>query len=196
MRHSLYLASTSPRRQQLLGQLGYQFQCLSPELDETPLAGESAAALVQRLAQAKAAAGLAQLDQAPAATALVLGSDTIVVLDGEILGKPLDKADAVRTLRRLSGRSHQVMTAIAVASQQGCQVQLVVTEVQFCHLTDSEIDAYWDTGEPADKAGSYGIQGLGGNFVVAINGSYSAVVGLPLVETKQLIDASVAAISG
>lgn len=185
MNQTLYLASTSPRRQQLLGQLGYSFSCLTPDIDETPLADETAEALVVRLAQGKAQAGLALLDDAKAA--LVLGSDTIVVVDGEILGKPIDRNDALATLRRLSGRSHQVMTAIAVASTQGCPVRLVTTEVTFCELSDAEINGYWETGEPADKAGSYGIQGLGGNFVVAINGSYSAVVGLPLVETKQLI---------
>ncbi|WP_298441144.1 Maf family protein [uncultured Ferrimonas sp.] len=188
--NSLYLASTSPRRQQLLAQLGYQFDLLSPQLDETPLPGEAAADLVLRLAQGKAQAGLALL--AGDAPVQVLGSDTIVVLDGQILGKPRDEADAKAMLRGLSGRRHQVMTAIAVATRSGCQRQLIHTEVEFCPLTEADIDAYWHSGEPADKAGSYGIQGLGGNFVVAINGSYSAVVGLPLVETKQLLNASAA----
>ncbi len=180
---TLYLASSSPRRQQLLAQLGVAFEILTPDIDETPMAGESPLALVERLARQKAEAGLA-MAKAPRP---VLGSDTIVVLDGRILGKPRDRADALATLASLSGRRHQVMTAIALATASGTRSQVITTEVAFCELTTAQIEAYWDSGEPADKAGSYGIQGLGGNFVRAIYGSYSAVVGLPLVETRELI---------
>ncbi|QIZ77908.1 Maf family protein [Ferrimonas lipolytica] len=189
--NTLYLASTSPRRQQLLAQLGYEFSLIKPELDETPLPDELAPELVIRLARGKAQAGLSLLTDG-AADAYVLGSDTIVVVDGHILGKPKDSGDAKRMLQTLSNRGHQVMTAIAVASAAGTEHTLVVTDVQFCELSDSDIEQYWHTGEPADKAGSYGIQGIGGNFVSSISGSYSAVVGLPLVETKQLLEATFA----
>ncbi|MBY6187256.1 Maf-like protein [Marinobacter hydrocarbonoclasticus] len=180
---TLYLASSSPRRQQLLAQLGYEFETLNPDIDESPQPGEAAEALVERLARQKAEAGLAMAKVARP----VLGSDTIVVLDDKILGKPRDRADALATLSSLSGRRHRVMTAIALATVEGTRSQVVTTEVAFCALTQQQIEAYWDSGEPADKAGSYGIQGLGGNFVRAIYGSYSAVVGLPLVETRELI---------
>ncbi len=184
----LYLASSSPRRQQLLTQLGYAFRLLTPALDETPLPAETAAELVVRLAQAKAQTGWQQLAAVPARQALVLGADTVVVVDGTILGKPRHEADASQALQRLSGRAHQVFTAIAVTDGHTIKHQLVATEVHFCALSAAQIQAYWQTGEPADKAGSYAIQGLGGNFVERINGSYSAVVGLPLVQTRQLID--------
>ncbi|MBY6019117.1 Maf family protein [Ferrimonas balearica] len=180
---ALYLASSSPRRQQLLSQLGFDFEILTPDIDETPLPNEAPEKLVERLAREKAEAGLA-LAKAPRP---VLGSDTIVVLDGRILGKPRDRADALATLASLSGRRHQVMTAIALALPEGTRSQVITTQVEFCELSEAQIAAYWDSGEPADKAGSYGIQGLGGNFVRAIHGSYSAVVGLPLVETRELI---------
>lgn len=183
----LYLASASPRRRELLAQLGVQFDILLPEIDETPLAGEAAEALVERLAREKAEAGLALAKAQGKSPRPVLGSDTIVVRDGQVLGKPRDEADALATLASLSGRWHQVMTAIALADQSGTRARVITTQVQFCQLSGAQIQAYWDTGEPADKAGSYGIQGLGGNFVRAIRGSYSAVVGLPLVETRELI---------
>ena len=117
----------------------------------------------------------------------VLGSDTIVVLENEILGKPVDEADAKRVLRALSGKVHTVMTAVALASVNHTAVRLVETLVRFCVLSDADIDAYVASQEPMDKAGSYGIQGLGGCFVESIDGSYSCVVGLPLVETRQLL---------
>ncbi|GLP97369.1 Maf family protein [Paraferrimonas sedimenticola] len=179
----LVLASASPRRKQLLCQLGYQFTQLSADIDEQPKPGEPACDLVERLAREKALAGAHLCER----ESLVLGSDTIVVLEDRVLGKPKDKADCVATLRALSGREHRVLTAVAVTNGNQIQSLVVTTKVRFCGLTDEDIAQYWATGEPADKAGSYGIQGLGGNFVEAINGSYSAVVGLPLVETRQLI---------
>ncbi len=185
----LYLASQSPRRRELLAQLGYQFDCLVTNVDETRQPGESAGDYVTRLAEEKASAGLAALQSGADSDMLVLGADTIVVVDEQVLEKPEDQQDAARMMQLLSGRSHQVMTAIALASSKGCVSQKVETRVSFRDLTDDEILAYWQTGEPADKAGGYGIQGIAGKFVSRIDGSYSAVVGLPLMETDQLIRA-------
>lgn len=179
----LYLASQSPRRAELLSQLQVPFQTLSSEVDESPLAAEDAYSYVKRLAIAKAQAGW-QLCQGELP---VLGSDTSVVFEQQILGKPTDKSDCHRMLSLLSGKTHQVMTAIALVHNQGIEAQVVTTQVSFKVLTDSEIDWYWQTGEPQDKAGSYGIQGLAGQFVTQIQGSYSAVVGLPLYETSELL---------
>lgn len=181
---SLYLASSSPRRSELLQQIGVPFTlCIAP-VDETPFAGESPCDYVQRLALAKAQAALASL---PEGDAVVLGADTAVVLGQQILGKPLDRDDALATLRSLSGREHQVLSAVAVVSAQRSDVRVVSTAVTFRALSDAEIEAYWATGEPCDKAGSYGIQGLAGVFVTQLQGSYSAVVGLPLCETAELL---------
>ena len=179
----LYLASASPRRRELLTQLGYPFVVLTVHVPEELAPGESAVAYVQRLAQDKALAGWHACDgRLP-----VLGSDTIVVLDDTILEKPTDEADARRMLSALSGRTHQVMTAVALATQAGMQLHLVTTQVTFRSLSATEIREYWHTGEPADKAGAYGIQGIAGKFVSRIEGSYSAVVGLPLLETDLLL---------
>ena len=134
----------------------------------------------------KALAGLAQL-QEPAAC--VLGADTTVVLDGQILGKPVDQTDGLSMLQALSGREHQVLTAVALANQTDCVVQLVASRVQFRAITHEEAQRYWASGEPLDKAGGYAIQGLGGVFVSGLQGSYSGVVGLPLCETAQLLEA-------
>ncbi|CAE6942160.1 nucleoside triphosphate pyrophosphatase YhdE [Pseudomonas marincola] len=181
---SLYLASSSPRRSELLQQIGVPFTlCIAP-VDETPFAGELPCEYVQRLALAKAQAALASL---PEGDAVVLGADTAVVLGQQILGKPLDRDDALATLRSLSGREHQVLSAVAVVSAQRSDVRVVSTAVTFRALSDAEIEAYWATGEPCDKAGSYGIQGLAGVFVTQLQGSYSAVVGLPLCETAELL---------
>ncbi|KIO35815.1 Maf family protein [Shewanella sp. cp20] len=185
----LVLASASPRRRELLLQVGlgqaeFSFEALAADIDESHRAGESAAEFVVRLAIEKANAGLALWGQADA---VVLGSDTIVVLEGAILGKPKDEADARQMLSALSGKRHSVMTAVAVTDGQRTLSRLVETKVQFCGLTEQAILAYIATGEPMDKAGAYGIQGLGGCFVEAIDGSYSAVVGLPLVETRALL---------
>lgn len=179
----IYLASQSPRRRELLTQINVPFEVISVAVEELHQSGESPAQYVKRLACEKAWAGVAVAKTGHP----VLGSDTIVVLDGAILEKPKDKHDAVRMLRALSGNKHQVMTAIALADNCRYLVELVTTEVSFRALSDAEIEAYWDTGEPADKAGAYGIQGIAGKFVSNINGSYSAVVGLPLMETDRLI---------
>lgn len=179
----LILASSSPRRQELLTQIGVPFSVQVPAIDETPLVGEAPPAYVQRMAEEKALAVLAQQK----GDVCVLAADTSVIVDGLILGKPADAAEAKAMLLRLSGREHQVLSAIAVADQSRLNSQVVSCKVAFRTLTDAEIDAYWLTGEPRDKAGSYAIQGLGAVFVQAIHGSYSAVVGLPLAETAALL---------
>lgn len=180
---AIALASSSPRRRELLAQLGVNYKLVKADIDETVLPDEAAAVYVQRLALAKAHAGLARLQH----DLPVLGADTVVVVGGLILGKPADFEQFRQTMLLLSGRSHQVMTAIALVSAQHQLTQLVSTDVTFRVLTEAEISAYWATGEPQDKAGGYGIQGLAGRFVQRINGSYSAVVGLPLCETEQLL---------
>ncbi len=179
----LILASSSPRRQELLEQIGVPFSVQVPAIDETPQASEPPAAYVQRMAEEKARAVLAQ----QTADVCVLAADTSVIIDELILGKPADAAEAKAMLLRLSGREHQVLSAIAVADQNHLKSQVVSCRVVFRELTEAEIDAYWRTGEPRDKAGSYAIQGLGAVFVRAMHGSYSAVVGLPLAETAALL---------
>ena len=180
---SLYLASGSPRRQELLTQLGISFEKVVPGIEELRRPDESAQHYVARLAREKAQAGVALArDDLP-----VLGADTIVILNGEVLEKPRDAAHAAVMLRMLSGKTHQVMTAVALADSQHTLDCLVVTEVTFRTLSDDDITDYVLSGEPLDKAGAYGIQGLGGCFVRKINGSYHAVVGLPLVETYELL---------
>ena len=188
----LILASQSPRRKDLLAQLGYQFTSQSPAINESVRNDESAEDYVLRLAQEKAQAVYSTLPTLQQAQAVVLGSDTCVVIDGKVLGKPENEAECIATLMLLENKQHQVMTAIATISQdQTNKIEivsnLVITQVQFKPLTVSEIKQYWQTGEPCDKAGSYAIQGIGGQFVTTINGSYSAVVGLPLFETAQLL---------
>ncbi|QYJ75871.1 nucleoside triphosphate pyrophosphatase [Shewanella sp. FJAT-52076] len=189
---TLVLASQSPRRRELLAQAGlgvagFSFDRVNPDIDETPLVGESPANYVARLAVEKAKAGLALCGHINAP--VVLGSDTIVVLDGSLLGKPGDKDEAVAMLSALSGREHEVMTAVALTDGDRTLCDTVTTKVRFADLSRQDILAYVDTGEPMDKAGAYGIQGLGGVFVEAIDGSYSAVVGLPLVESRRLLAA-------
>ena len=182
----LYLASASPRRRELLTQIGVPFSLVSASIDETPRSGESADDYVQRMAREKARAGLSRIEDP---SAYVLGADTTVVLGERILGKPTSKEDAVSTLLSLSGGEHRVITAVALASDKGCEVRLVSSLVQFRSISRDEAQAYWESGEPQDKAGSYAIQGWGAVFVSALHGSYSAVVGLPLCETAQLLDA-------
>ncbi|HTN34270.1 MAG TPA: Maf family protein [Marinobacter sp.] len=179
---SIILASASPRRAELLQQIGVEFSVLPADIDETPVTGENVRHYVERMAREKSLKVAAASPES-----LVLGADTSVVLDGIILGKPVSCNEAVATLRQLSGKTHQVLTAVALASGVGCKSRLVITEVRFRDLSDVEITRYVATGEPMDKAGSYGIQGLGGIFVRELRGSYSAVVGLPLQETAALL---------
>ena len=183
----LILASQSPRRRELLAQLGYQFTVQVSDIDETVADTETAYDYVLRLAKQKAQHIQNLLPEAEQANSQVLGSATCVVLNGQILGKPDNEADCIKTLSLLSNNQHQVLTAVALASQAGVQGQVITTNVVFKTLTAAEIQAYWLTGEPQDKAGCYGIQGIAGQFVKSINGSYSAVVGLPLYETAQLL---------
>jgi len=182
----LYLASHSPRRRELLAQLNIRYQLLSVSVDERPRPGESVTALVVRLAAEKAQAGAAQI-----ATTLssipVLGADTLVVVDGEPLGKPANRAAALAMLARLSGREHQVLSGIAIVLDGVCHTRLVSSRVTFCTISDDEAAAYWRSGEPSDKAGGYAIQGRGARFVQQIVGSYSGVMGLPLYETAELL---------
>lgn len=182
---TLYLASASPRRRELLAQIGVSFTTHVVPIDETPQPGEAPAAYVERLALAKAQAALGTLDDRR--DAVVLGSDTAVVLDGRILGKPVDREDALATLAALSGREHQVLTAVALVSGARAEARVVASTVRFKALDRTQLEAYWATGEPRDKAGSYGIQGLAAVFVSQMQGSYSAVVGLPLCETAELL---------
>ena len=183
---ALFLASASPRRRELLTQIGARFSRVSVAIDETPHPDEHPEQYVQRLAREKALAGLAALDDPEA---VVLGADTTVVLDDRILGKPIDRADALDMLAALSGREHRVLTAVALASGSRCDLRLVASHVSFRPIAPAEAEAYWASGEPQDKAGGYAIQGLGAIFVSGLRGSYSAVVGLPLCETAQLLEA-------
>lgn len=182
----LVLASKSPRRAALLAQVDLAFEVRVADIDESVGPGESPRAYVTRMAQEKAAAVAAQLGAA-AADCLVLGADTTVVADGKILGKPKGRTDARHMLGRLSGRTHEVMSGVALAGAYEAHVTSV-TEVTFAALTSDEIDAYLATDEPWDKAGAYAIQGRAARFVSRIEGSYSGVVGLPLHETCRLID--------
>jgi septum formation protein len=181
----LCLASVSPRRRELLSQIGVAHTVAGADIDEAVLPGEAARDYVTRLARAKALAVLANGQRLP-----VLAADTTVVLDGHIFGKPRDRADAVDMLGRLSGRTHEVLTAIALADSCGVGQRLSASSVRFRQLTPPECSAYWETGEPRDKAGGYAIQGLGAVFVESLDGSYSGVMGLPLFETAELLRAA------
>lgn len=183
--NSLYLASGSPRRRELLNQIGVPFTVVSAAIDETPLTHEPAVTYVERLARGKATAGFVALGQPSGAC--VLGADTAVIIDGQILGKPVDQADALAMLMALSGREHEVLTAIALTDGQRCETRYVSSLVRFRQVSVEEATIYWHSGEPQDKAGGYAIQGLGSVFVAGLNGSYSAVVGLPVCETAQLL---------
>jgi septum formation protein len=188
----LVLASASPRRRELLWQLGVPHRVAVAGVNEDTLAGESAADCVQRLALAKASKvwrALAPLGASGAAQLPVLGADTAVLIDGEMLGKPADRDAALHMLARLSGRTHEVLTAVALVGVQGSAQRLSRSTVSFRALAEAECAAYWESGEPCDKAGGYAIQGLGAAFVSELRGSYSGVVGLPLFETAALLDA-------
>lgn len=185
---AIYLASQSPRRQQLLAQIGVHYSVLDADIDESARPGETVTAYVERLAREKAAAGWRRVLAEGLASLPVLGADTTVAVDGEILGKPADFAAARAMLERLSGRAHQVYTGVGLCGDQGERSTLSCTEVRFRALTAAEIERYWASGEPRDKAGAYGIQGLAAVFVERIEGSYSGVVGLPLFETARLLN--------
>jgi septum formation protein len=181
----LLLASQSPRRAELLKQLNVPFTALSCDIDETCWPEEESYDYVVRLATEKAAAGWQRCVHQKYMAAL--GSDTSVVIGDTILGKPEDKDDFVRMMQRLSSKTHEVKTAVSVVNGSMQETLVVSTEVMFKTLSMNEIDWYWSTGEPIDKAGGYAIQGFGGQFVKRIVGSYSAVVGLPLYETAELL---------
>jgi len=183
----IYLASASPRRRELLQQIGVSFRLVESGLDETPRPSEAPEAYVSRLAAAKADAGW--LRSRSAANAPVLAADTAVVLDGAILGKPRDRDDAEHMLLKLSGRTHEVLTAVAVRSAAGNEIKVSHSLVTFRNLDAAEARVYWDTGEPRDKAGAYAIQGYAAIFIADLRGSYSGVMGLPLFETAELLRA-------
>ena len=185
MGYDFYLASRSPRRVQMLRDAGYRFDCRPADVEEVARAGESPAHYARRLARDKAQAVRRQLALQNAAP--VLGADTDVALDGHILGKPADRESAIDMLLALSGRSHEVHSAVALATAEQDLIDSTCTEVHFGRITRAEAEAYWDSGEPADKAGGYAIQGLAGRWVREIRGSYGGVVGLPMYETMQLL---------
>lgn len=182
----IYLASQSPRRRELLLQIGVSFEVVGIDVPEQRVSNESPLDYVKRLAQTKAMAGLNVADDKP-----VLGADTIVVLgqDDEslILEKPRNKSHGMDMLMSLSGKQHRVITAVAMCDKGRLEVRVNQTLVEFRKISEQEASTYWHTGEPADKAGAYGIQGLGGVFVRKLEGSYSSVVGLPLFETTELL---------
>jgi septum formation protein len=190
------LASASPRRRALLEQIGIAHRVAPSDIDESALEGESAESYVQRLAGAKASA--VARDPARSGALPVLGADTTVIVDGVVLGKPRDAADAARMLAALSGRAHRVLSAIALVRPGSPSMlrRLSVSQVLFRELTRAEIDAYWASGEPRDKAGAYAIQGLGARFVRRIEGSFSGVMGLPLFETAELLTEAGIAVGG
>lgn len=181
----IYLASQSPRRRELLDQLGVAFDTVDAEIHEQRLPHEAPSDYVSRVAREKAGAGLLALAARP--DAIVLGADTDVVLDGEVLGKPRDAAHAAELLARLSGRAHRVITAVWLLSGGREEHRLSVSEVRFAPLSAEDIAAYIATGEPFGKAGAYAVQGRGAAFIESLAGSYSGVMGLPLHETWQLL---------
>jgi len=177
------LASASPRRRELLDQIQVSYSVHPVNIDESHLAGETAEQFVKRLALQKAQAGYKKNPQQPA-----LGSDTIVVFEQHILGKPQNQKMAFDMLNMLSGNIHKVMTAVAISNGETEHCALSVSEVEFSQLTEQQINAYWQTGEPFDKAGGYGIQGMAAQFIKNIKGSYSGIMGLPLFETAKLLE--------
>lgn len=180
----LILASASPRRAALLAQLRLVFRVLPSDVDETPRPNEPAAILVERLALAKARASALTTDQ----RVPTLGADTVVVCDGVTLGKPIDRADGLEMLAHLSGRAHEVHTAVALVQHDQVAVSRSLSRVYFREISRHEAAAYWASGEPHDKAGGYGIQGIGGIFIRRIEGSFSGIAGLPLAETEALLN--------
>jgi septum formation protein len=181
----LCLGSVSPRRRELLAQLGVSYIVVGPDIDETVRQGETPEQYVLRLAREKALAVRRGGQQLP-----VLAADTTVVVDGEIFGKPNDREEAVQMLGVQSGRTHEVLTAIALAHSRGVDTRLNASTVRFRKISREECLAYWETGEPRDKAGAYGIQGFGAVFIESLTGSHSGVMGLPLFETGELLRAA------
>lgn len=180
------LASVSPRRRELLTQIGVPHLIIGADIDETAHPGEAPRDYVVRMAREKALT----VRSRGATTLPVLAADTTVVLDEVIYGKPRDRADGIAMLQRLGGRTHEVLTAVAIATADGVALRLSASEVRFRNLTLEECQAYWETGEPRDKAGSYGVQGHAGVFIEFLRGSYSGVMGLPLFETAELLRAA------
>lgn len=195
MASRIYLASRSPRRRELLKQAGIAFDLLlmradlqrGADVDETPLPGEAPVTYVMRIASAKAAAAWRQIELRRLPRAPVLAADTTVVLEGAVVGKPDNAEHARQMLRRLSGRTHQVLTAVAIARGDHLEAALSTSEVEFRDLGDDEIRRYAASGEPLDKAGAYAIQGRAALFVRVISGSYSGIMGLPLYESAELL---------
>lgn len=183
MTMKLVLASASPRRAELLKQMGVMFDIQAVDIDESTIVGETADDYVMRLALSKANAAKRYYQQDDV---LVLGSDTSVVVNGEILGKPSSKDDALRMLRLLSGNTHRVLTSVAVIGEQQCAV-ISESWVTFAVLSEKELEWYWSTGEPKGKAGAYAIQGLAAMYITRLEGSFSGVMGLPIYETTQLL---------
>jgi septum formation protein len=183
----LILASASPRRRELLAQAGYAFSVEAADLDESRREGEAPDAYVRRLAQEKAQAVFA-MHREEDGEIVVLGADTSVVCDGEILGKPMHADDAMRMLRMLSGRTHKVLTGVAVATRAGVVSDVETTEVKFSRVPEAELVAYCTTGEPLDKAGGYGIQGYAARWIPRIDGCYFNVMGLPIARVVRLIE--------
>ncbi len=178
----ILLASRSPRRRELLDQIGVQYRVMPVDVDESRLPGEAAEVYVERVTRSKALAAREREPSLP-----VLAADTAVVLDGKPLGKPRDEAHAVEMLLALSGRTHQVMSGVALLHERELHYRLSLSEVTFAPLTEDQARAYWATGEPADKAGSYAVQGRAALFIRHISGSYSGIMGLPLYETGELL---------
>jgi septum formation protein len=185
--NSIYLASASPRRQELLRQIGVEFELCPVDVDEAPRAGESPAEYVRRVARDKALAAAGRLRAGGSPPRPVLAADTSVVLGDRILGKPADERDARGMLEALSGRTHCVLTAVCVDHAGASLEALSESRVRFAELNPGDIARYWATGEPADKAGAYGVQGRGAAFVSNISGSYSGIVGLPLFEVAAIL---------
>jgi len=179
-----YLASASPRRAELLSQMGYRFECLSVDVDESVIADESPIEFVKRLALTKVLAGVEQAAERPLP---VIGADTAIYCDGDILCKPDNRQDAARMLEMLSDNTHKVYTAVAICTSGENHVLLNESEVTMRPITSDEIAQYWKTGEPCDKAAGYAIQGLAAAFIMNIRGSYSGIMGLPLFETVELL---------
>jgi len=185
----IYLASQSPRRRELLQQIGVRFQRLGVDVPEEIQPGEAVPAYAQRLALAKAQAGWQALKQNGLARAPVLGADTLGLMDGRVLEKPRDRADGIEMLMAMSGREHSVLSSICLCDGDRALQALAETKVQFRSFSEAEAQEYWQTGEPVDKAGAYGIQGRGAALVASIEGSYSAVVGLPIETLLPLLNA-------